>query len=169
MVRIKITDRSLQHNMARLRARIPHELDTAAKTMAAIGKEYARDIVTVVIYQTPMRSGYKRTRFLLRSIYSTVKRSERGRVITVGAAADYSAYQELGTYEGYLGEGAAEEQILRDARAFGAFLITLEYGRVERGLEPRPFILPALIMLERELPYHVEEAIYRLLKGIGRG
>lgn len=163
---ITVTDDSLLRAIANLAKRMPKELDLVAETLAAKGKEYARDIITVTIYSTPERSGYKRTRYLIRSIYSAVERGE-GRhsySIIVGAAANYSAYNELGTYDGYLGEDEAEAKILADARADQRELITLEYGDVERGLEPRPYILPSIVMLERELPDLLSEAMNRAFR-----
>ena len=164
LMTITVDDRELQAALVKLRQRAPHEIKLIAETLAALGKEYARDIVTVMIYATPERSGYKRTRFLLRSIYSEVQQRKGQTIITLGAGANYAAFNEFGTYDGWLGEGA-EAQILADARAAGSDLITLEYGNPGRGLEPRPFIIPALVQLEKKAPELVMRAVRRMTRG----
>ncbi|MBA2666054.1 MAG: hypothetical protein H0U69_03345 [Trueperaceae bacterium] len=160
-VTVIVEDRKLVRALGLIRSRAPGEMEIIARTLAAIGKEYARDIITVVIYATPQRSGYKRTRFLLRSIFGEFQKMERGHVVTIGAAAKYAYFNELGTYDSAI----LPETVLDDARRNRSDLITLEYGSPERGLEPRPFILPAMIKLERELPGLVLTAYRRLGRG----
>lgn len=141
-------------------------MNTLVDTLAAVGREYARDIVTVLIYATPQRGGYRRTRTLIRSIYADVEYARRRRParVQIGASAHYAIYNEMGTHDGYLGEDTPEE-ILADARAAQSDLITLEYGQPEKGLEPRPFIIPALVMLEREAPQLILRAYRRMARG----
>lgn len=147
----------------------PATTATIAKTLAAQGREYARDIITVVIYATPERGGYRRTRMLIRSIYSAVEQGEKGKVeVTVGASADYARWNEMGTGDAGAEIGSsldeAAERILADAQATQQRLITLEYGNPGHGLEPRPFIIPALVMLQREAPELIARAYDRLAR-----
>ena len=161
---VDLDDRQMRQRLQQMQRTMPAEVDLIAETLAALGKEYARDLVTVMIYATPQRSGYRRTRWLIRSIYSAVERNMNNRTIIVGAAAHYAAFNEFGTYDGWLGSDA-EKQILQDARAAHSDLIKLEYGDVASGLEPRPYIIPALVMLERKLPELTIRAIRRVMRG----
>lgn len=160
-VSVSLDDKALVRALGRMRARAPEEVTIVARTLAAIGREYARDLITVMIYATPQRGGYKRTRFLLRSIFGEATKEGGTDVVTIGAAAEYAVYNELGTYDG----ATLPEDVLAEARRNRSDLITLEYGSPERGLEPRPFILPAMIKLERELPGLVLIAYRRLARG----
>lgn len=160
-VRVEVDDKELRRALEQLRDAVPREVDLIARTLAGIGREYARDIITIAIYATPERGGYQRTRYLLRSIYGAVDSDKNASVVTLGAAAEYSSYNELGTYDGEV----APDEVLERARKVKSDLIVLEYGDVDRGLEPRPFILPALVMLERRVPGLVAQA-YRRLGGV---
>jgi hypothetical protein len=165
VVDLTLDTREMRSYLATVQSRTPEAIDTIAQTLAALGKEFARDIVTVQIYATPQRGEYRRTRMLLRSIYSAVERiGTSGRAVVVGASVSYAAFNEYGTYDGWLGENASEE-IVEAARRANSDLITLEYGRVEAGLEPRPFIIPALVMLERKAPELVMRAMRRITDG----
>lgn len=163
VVELQIDDRAFRRAALRLAQRSPDEIETVARTLVALGREYARDIITVVIYATPQRGDYKRTRYLIRSIYGAVERIGSGAVrMTIGAAAEYAIYNELGTLSGYPGENAAAEILEAARKQADSELIILEYGRPETGLEPRPFIIPALVMMERRLPGLVFAALKRL-------
>lgn len=168
-VTIALKDRQLLAYMARLERDAPKMANTVAQTLAAIGKEYARDIITVAIYATPERGGYRRTRQLIRSIYAQVTHAQKGRGarVTIGASAGYAAYNEFGTYDGYQLAGGAQAptNIIAEARKAKSDLIVLEYGDVQRGLEPRPFLIPALVMLEREAPDLIIRAYRRFARG----
>jgi hypothetical protein len=165
VVDLSLDTRQMQRYLATVQRQTPEAIDTIAHTLAALGKEWARDIVTVQIYATPQRGDYRRTRYLLRSIYSAVEKiGTSGRAVVVGASASYAAFNEYGTYDGWIGENASSE-IVEAARAVQSDLITLEYGRVEVGLEPRPFIIPALVMLERKAPELVMRAMRRITDG----
>jgi hypothetical protein len=165
VVSLSLDTREMQRYLGQLNKEMPDAVATIAHTLATLGKEYARDIITVQIYATPQRGDYRRTRYLLRSIYSAVQSYEnRGHRIAVGASASYAAFNEYGTYDGWLGENASSE-IVDAARRVQSDLITLEYGQVEVGLEPRPFIIPALVMLERKAPELVIRAMRRLANG----
>jgi hypothetical protein len=164
-ISLSLDTREMQRYLVRLGREMPEAVATIAHTLATLGKEYARDIITVQIYATPQRGGYRRTRYLLRSIYSAVQAYKKdGHRIVVGASASYAAFNEYGTYDGWIGENASEE-IVEAARQAQSDLITLEYGNVEVGLEPRPFIIPALVMLERKAPELVIRAMRRLSNG----
>lgn len=164
-VSISLDDRAFRRWLQRLEKQLPGTLDTVAKTLAAQGREYARDIVTVMIYATPERGGYRRTRQLIRSIYGANERRGSQHRVVIGASVGYAPYNEFGTYDGYAGDDVAADEILAAARDSNARLITLEYGRVESGLEPRPFIIPAIVMVEREAPAMLAEAVRRLAGG----
>jgi len=142
----------------------PEQITLIAKALAALGREYARDIITVAIYATPERGGYRRTRMLLRGIYGDFRRIKGGASVELGASANYAAYNEFGTYDGYLGDSAPDE-ILEAARAARSDLIVLEYGNPGKGLEPRPFLIPALAMIERQAPGLIIRAYERLANG----
>lgn len=159
-VTVEVEDKALRRALGNLVTRTPAEVEAIARTLAGLGREWARDIITIAIYATPQRGGYQRTRYLLRSIYGAVDRINSEYRVTVGAAANYTAANELGTYDA----SVAPEEVLEAARAAASDLIVLEYGRPERGLEPRPFIIPALVMMERELPELVIRAYRRLVE-----
>jgi len=160
-----ITDDSLVRNLRRLQREAPQAMETMTLAAAAQGREFARDIVTQQIYATPQRSGYQRTRMLIRSIYGSTERFQNGGyAIIVGASAHYAAYNEFGTYQGYIGDDAVPDEIIERARRHRGEPILVQYPPADSGLEPRPFILPALVMVERELPGMVREALYRLTR-----
>lgn len=164
-----LEDRKLRRYLRRLGKDAPGAMEIVAETLAAQGREYARDIITLVIYATPERGGYRRTRMLIRSIYSAVEKDEKGRLqVTVGASAEYALWNEMGTGDAGAAIGSnadeAAERILADAQASRQRLITLEYGNPGHGLEPRPFIIPALVMLQREAPAMIAEATERLAR-----
>ena len=159
-----IEDDSLVRNLRRLQREAPQALGVVADAAAAKGREFARDIVTQQIYATPRRSDYVRTRMLIRSIYSSTSRSGTSYAVIVGASAHYAAYNEFGTYEGYIGDDEIPDEIIDRARRSRGEPIVLQYAPAAKGLEPRPYILPSLVMVERELPTMVREAIYRMTR-----
>jgi hypothetical protein len=167
-VRVTFYDESLLRGMAQLAAHWPKELPIVMETLAALGKEFARDIVTEMIYATPQRGEYRRTRMLIRSIYSAVRQEGTTHLISVGASAHYAAFNEFGTYESWLGENA-DRQIIEASRGKQGsrdtlILLKTEFGDPQGGLEPRPFILPALVMLERRLPEFIWRSLERVVQ-----
>ena len=163
---LRIVDDTLARNLRKLAVNAPSMIETLLDVAGASAKEHARDIITRIIYATPMRSDYRRTRMLLRSIYHAVEKEGTTYSVILGASAHYAAYNELGTYDGYMGDGDAEAFIIEDAlsAARSGNLVVLEYGRPEKGLEPRPFILPALVMLSLDIPDMFREAVDRLTR-----
>jgi hypothetical protein len=56
------------------------------------------------------------------------------------------------------------QDILQMAANAPGELIVLEFGSVEKGLEPRPFILPSWELMRREMPRTVYEALLEAWK-----
>jgi len=165
-VTLTIDDRAFIRHMERVQREAPREFHAIATTLAAQGRELARDNVTHQIYATPQRSGYKRTRLLIRSIFGEAEATPTGAMVTIGAAAHYAAYNEFGTYDGFDmlgGSGGALGNLIYLSRQVNGDARQLEFGQVERGLEPRPYIIPALIQLEMMAPEMMAAAHQRLL------
>lgn len=128
-------------------------LDTAFTQLSGEGEDYARELVDWQIYETPER-GYERTQALRRSIYAfKIKPSPNKYQVLIGAIGGaggraYALFNERGTYGGRI----TLQRILKDAIAVGPGLILLEYGEASSGLEPRPFTIPAAVMVFRQFP-----------------
>lgn len=135
-----------------------------ARYLALEGRERARDIVTQQIYATPQRGGYRRTYSLLRSIYGEARKSGFTHVVIVGAAVDYATYNELGTYDNYY--PGIEQDIMDRALAEGSRLPIVTFPKEGIGLEPRPFVIPAIASLYNDLEDLLEQAYRRMKRGI---
>ena len=152
-------------------------LDKAGQAAARIGmarvsirgKEHALELINTLIYNTPQRGGYIRTGALRRSIEFYVRGNQYSTSIYAVAGRDlirpYAKFNEQGTRESHV----SAEDILAQARSTVGELILLEYGRGRGGLEPRPFMYPTLIFMERILPEEVYAALQRNMPKGGDG
>jgi hypothetical protein len=140
------------------------EIAAVARFLAVEGRERARDIATAQIYATPQRGDYKRTYTLLRSIYGEVRKVGFSHIIIVGAAADYAIFNELGTYDNTF--PGIQDQIALDAFDTGSARPLLTYPKNGRGLEPRPFIIPAVVALYNNLVSLLDQAYARVSRGV---
>lgn len=144
------------------------ELARVATLLAQDAEEHARRLVTILIYNTPQRSGYDRTGALRESIKAfPQKLGSEEWIVRVGATsgpgAEYALFNEAGTLEG----SVTFEEILAQARGAAGDLIILEFGRPSRGLEPRPFIIPTAVHTVRVAPAFILQAVRRSAAQVG--
>lgn len=123
-------------------------------------EERALELIDKVIYDTPERGGYKRTGALKRSIYAVyVKRGYEWH-LEVGALGSperaYALYNERGTYKGRVTLDSIMKLAMKNAYKG---LIVLEYGDAAKGLEPRPWTIPVVVMMNRDLGPKLDAAI----------
>lgn len=138
---------------------VAQNLDQGVSDLSGEAREIAVDIVNAQIYDTPER-GYDRTGALRSSIYSAKDRRTRTKWrVIVGARGgaggrEYALYNERGTYRGRV----SLVSIRRRAEVM-AGLILLQYGDPSKGLEPRPWTIPTVVMLSRYFPTMVKQAV----------
>lgn len=153
----------LQTHFKRLESLAIDKIDEGFTRLEGEAEALARQLIDVQIYDTPPR-GYARTGELKRSIYAF--KARRGRdswEIVVGAYGGaggrlYALYNERGTY----GSRVTLESILQRA-------LQLEYGNPGQGLEPRPWVIPSVVMVSRQVPAMVLKAIQDAERDATRG
>jgi hypothetical protein len=126
--------------------------------------EHAQELLERLIYATPERGGYERTGKLRRGVRTYVTTDASGPTLWLIATADYSDYNERGTYDYKI----EPSEIIAKAQASNADLILLEYGRNPglKGLEPRPWHYVSSVWAQKNLPRVVYKAI---LDAVSRG
>lgn len=120
----------------------------------------ARQRLETLVYSTPQRGGYERTRMLIDSVQGSTAPTPTGVEVTLEAVGgnggrQYAAANETGTRARYV----PLETLLREARADPDPLGMRPYERGPGGLEPRPYVAPAMARAEDELPEVVLEAV----------
>lgn len=142
-----------------LHKHVPSNLNTAVSEAATEAREIAVDIVNAQIYDTPER-GYDRTGALKDSITARKERPSKTKwriiVSARGGAGgrEYALYNERGTYDGRV----TLESIRKRAEVM-AGLILLQYGNPSKGLEPRPWTIPTMVMVSRFFAEMVMQAV----------
>ena len=160
----------LQAHFKRLEGLAIDKIDAGFTRLEGEAASLARDIIDQQIYRTPER-GYERTGKLGDSIYAFKRRAGRDSwEIVVGAYGGaggrlYALYNERGTY----GARVTLESILQRALAASSHPIQLEYGRPGEGLEPRPWVIPSIVMISRRVPAMVLQAVRDAEKEANRG
>jgi hypothetical protein len=137
----------------------------AIQRLAVSGEAHALRAINELIYWKEER-GYQRTGDLRASIHAFAV--EQGKVwkVYLVATAPYAAFNERGTFGSrgpWTGRVSVQDILQMAANAPGE-LIVLEFGSVEKGLEPRPFILPSWELMRREMPRTVYEALLEAWK-----
>lgn len=142
----------------------------AMQEVAVKGLSHALTLLDRLIYDTPQRGGYVRTRRLRRGMRTFVREETEGPVLYIindarsKKGAPYPVYNELGTRSGF----RPVDRILSQARRqLPTSLVLLEFGRVSGGLEPRPFFFPTLAFMEYQIPIELERALLRRLRTEG--
>lgn len=159
-VKFKVDTSGLEEHYKTLMREIEKNVDAVMTKSVSAAEEVAVEIINKQIYNTPER-GYKRTGALRDSVYAVlIKKPPNVWELEIGAlgssARSYALYNERGTYAGRMELDA----IMRDAiRASARVLIHLEYGDPASGLEPRPWTIPAVVTMNRELFEQIERAI----------
>lgn len=126
-------------------------LTVTAQQTAAAGQEHALQALDTLIYNTPRRGGYVRTGRLFDQTYTRVFTDQPGAagegraVIEIGNRAPYAPYVEHGTYFNYRDIDA----IVNDAENRNSDPIVLRYLQRRPGVEPRPFIYPSVVLMQR--------------------
>lgn len=135
-------------------------IDAAMSELTDGAEEMAWDLINAQIYDTPPRGGYERTGKLRDSIHAAKDRPSRAKwllyLAAIGGADDreYALFNELGTRGGRI----TRESLLRKALQTKG-IIRLQYGNPKSGLEPRPWTIPTIVMISREFPSRVREAV----------
>lgn len=158
MLKLDVDVSGLESLASDFRRTLPGELLGVAYDLSQQAEQDAKTEITRVIYNTPERGGYERTGALRDSIKGFAQVDRAG--VTVGLEArggaegrEYASYTELGTR----GSFRDVASILADARdaPFGALA---SYSR-STGLEPRPYLYPALAEAERNLEGAILDAV----------
>ena len=150
----------LREHFRRLEGLAIDRIDEGFTRLEGQAERLAREIIQRQIYDTPSR-GYDRTGKLGDSIYAFKRRTGRDSwELVIGAYGGaggrlYALYNERGTYAGRV----TLESILQRALAASGEPILLEYGDPSRGLEPRPWVVPSVVMISRRVPDMVRRAI----------
>lgn len=134
------------------------EMNRVATLLKEAAERDAQHLISILIYDTPERSGYARTGDLRNSIRSSVTPAGTDKwLITVGAGdgIDYAIYNELGTLEAH----RSFDEIIATAKSTAGDLIILEYGQPSRGLEPRPWVIPSIVGVSRRAPPFIIQAV----------
>lgn len=144
----------------------------AFQRVAVKSEQHALRLLDALIYSTPPRGGYERTRRLRRGMQVFVREEGEGPVLYVindarsPRGAPYSVYNELGTRTG----ATSPDAILNRARGMvPSELILIQFGRVSGGLEPRPFFFPTVAYAEHLIPIELEQALLERLTADGVG
>lgn len=136
-----------------------HAVFIGMQRLARETLEHAQELLERLIYATPQRGSppYERTGKLRRGVRTYVTTDQNGPTLWLIATADYSDYNERGTYDYKI----TPEEIIQKARATNADLILLEFGRQpgQKGLEPRPWHYVSSVWAEKNLPRVVYRAI----------
>lgn len=160
MIKFKVDISGLERHYKTLQSEVRKNIDAVMTRAVPTAEEAAVEVINKQIYNTPER-GYERTGVLRDSIYAVViKKPPHIWELEIGAlgssARSYALYNERGTYAGRM----ELDDIMRDAiRASARVLIKLEYGDPAKGLEPRPWTIPAVVMMNRDLFDQIEKAI----------
>lgn len=152
--------------------RIPdEEVREGLDQLRVDGVDHARELLDRLIYMTPMRGGYRRSRALTNNVAGFVRRERGGYAIYIFDRENYAWFNELGTYD----YAVSPEEVINRARSrSNSQLVMVEYGREDgmSGLEPRPFLFPTMVWLEATLPEYLEQVLerkFRVLNNGGRG
>ena len=160
MIETTVSIQGLERHFKRLEGLAIDRIDEGFTKLQGTAEQLARQLIDVQIYDTPPR-GYDRTGELKRSIYAFKRRKGRDSwEIVVGAFGGaggrlYALYNERGTYGGRV----TLESIMQRALTAGDGLIRLEYGDPASGLEPRPWTIPTVVMVSRQVPKMVLKAV----------
>lgn len=152
-VRARVSTSKLVARFKSLESRVPREVDSGVSRLESGAERTAIRIINRQIYETPPRPPYVRTGALRDSIYAVKDRSAKWRwAIMVGAVGgaggrSYALYNERGTRAGRVSLSSIRARALAET-ARG--LILLEYGDPASGLEPRPWVIPTVVMTARE-------------------
>lgn len=138
----------------------------AMQEVAVKSLEHALRLLDTLIYDTPPRGGYERTRRLRRGMKTFVREETEGPVLYFvndarsKSGAPYPVYNEMGTRA----LAQRPDAILNMARSrLPTDLVLIEFGRQSGGLEPRPFFLPTVAYAEHLLPVELERALLAAL------
>lgn len=126
-------------------------LDLAAG-LADDGEADAKARLETVLYSTPDRPPYERTRLLQDSVRGSAALTAEGFEVTLSAVGGsggkaYAAANETGTLQSH----RSLEALLREARSSPDPLSLPPDTPGRGGLEARPYISPALAEMERKL------------------
>lgn len=164
-IKFKVDTSGLEEHYKTLMREIQKNVDAVMTKSVSTAEEVAVEIINKQIYNTPER-GYERTGALRDSVYAVlIKKPPHVWELEIGAlgssARSYALYNERGTYAGRMElDAIMRDAIMRDAiRASARVLIHLEYGDPASGLEPRPWTIPAVVTMNRELFEQIERAI----------
>jgi hypothetical protein len=136
------------------------EMERVILNLTQEAEATAKQILTVLVYDTPETERYRRTGALLRSVYAVSQKVSQGNwLIRIGASGSderqYAWFVETGTFAGH----RTFDQILADAQAATAELIVLEYGRPSKGVQPKPFVVPSLVHTVQRAPPLIIQAV----------
>jgi hypothetical protein len=142
-----------------------HELERVLVDLEQEAERNAKQLLTILVYATPESPTYERTRALINSITAHSRRASHDlwEVVVYASGSGerhYASYVEGGTFGGH----RTFDEILRDAQGFQADLIVLEYGQPSKGVQPKPFIVPAAVMTARAAPPLIIQAVRRAAK-----
>lgn len=133
-------------------------------TLRAYGATHLERLMDALIYGTPPRKYYKRTkklRGLARVRYRTLV---SGRALFVISAAPYSHFVEYGTLEGWTpAEQIYAESVAKAEEGEIDQVVLIEHGRVSEGLEARPIVYPTVAYLTAILPTVVYQELMRTM------
>ena len=142
----------------------------ALQRVAVKSLQHALALLDALIYDTPPRGGYERTRRLRRGMKTFVREEDGGPVLYIindarsKRGAPYPVYNELGTYA----NARNPADILAAAQGrVPSNLILMQFGKVGRGLEPRPFFFPTVAYAEHIIPIELERALLERLASAG--
>jgi hypothetical protein len=156
--------RGLEDTVLDLKRHLPDALLDVAIDLKERGVGYTRELMELQIYARPTPS-YEQTRKLIESADGFVTKEDSGFSITLEARGGannrlYGAFVELGTYDSRVEAETVLEQARGDTR-----LQARTFSRGEKGMAPRPSVLPALAQVERDLEVEVLEAVDRVARG----
>ena len=120
----------------------------------------AKARLETLVYGTPQRGGYERSRMLIDSVQGSAVSTREGFEVTLEAVGgnggrQYAAANETGTRARYV----PLETLLREARASDDPLGMSPYERGPGGLEPRPYVSNAMAAAEDGLEKPVLGAV----------
>lgn len=158
--RTKTDITGFERHMRTVQAATLDNIDASMSELTDGAEDLAWDLINAQIYDTPPRGGYDRTGALRDSIHAAKDR--RGKSVwglylgAIGGAAGriYALYNERGTWGGRVTLQSIQRKAMQTKG-----IIRLQYGDPKSGLEPRPWIIPTMVMMVREFPNRVRDAV----------